>query len=207
IEVYGLGSLAKFDAGKLADMRSRVRLIHDEHLAGLGVLLRNRQKGYVDGLKYVISELAENRNLRLDMLDMVRDALAESDANKASIEAMERRLSSRASASAIAAAVQALLVGGDVAKIMYDLASSPAVVDWTAVSAPSLFALTPERATVTRNNASARFTVVPKGATSGDFIFRWTTSGAHGDLSDLLQDGTSIVTDSREIWYFHDTPL
>src|SRR5690606_14717842 len=141
------------------------------------------------------------------MLDMVRDALAESDANKASIEAMERRLSSRASASAIAAAVQALLVGGDVAKIMYDLASSPAVVDWTAVSAPSLFALTPERATVTRNNASARFTVVPKRATSGDFIFRWTTSGAHGDLSDLLQGGTSIVTDSREIWYCHDTPL
>lgn len=207
VEVYGLGSLAKFDAAKLADMRSRVRLIHDEHLSGLGVLLRNRQKGYVDGLKYVISELATNGNLRLDMLDMVRDALAESDANKAAIESMDRRLSSRASASAIAAAVQTLLVGGDVAKIMYDLASSPAVVDWTAVAAASLFALTPESATVTRSNASARFTVVPKGATSGDFLYRWTTSGAHGDLSDLLQDGTTVVTDSREIWYFHDSPL
>lgn len=207
IEVYGLGSMAKFDAAKLTSMRSRVRLIHDEHLAGLGVMLRNRQSAYVNGLKYVIEELVTNRNLRLDMLDMVRDALAESDKNRAAIDAMEKRLSSRASATAIAAAVQTLLVSGDVAKIMYDLAGSPAVVDWTAVSAPSLFALTPDQAIVTRANASARFTVVPKGGTSGDFLYRWTTSGSHGDLSDLLQDGTTVVTDSTEIWYFHDTPL
>jgi hypothetical protein len=207
VEVYGLGSLAKFDAAKLASMRARVRLIHDEHLAGLGVFLRNRQSGYVNGLKFVIEELAKNGQLRLDMLNMVRDALIESDKNKAAIDAMESRLSARASASAIAAAVQTLLVSGDVAKIMYDLSSSPAVVDWTAISAPTLFALTPESATVTRDNASARFTVVPKGATTGDFLYRWTTSGSHGDISDLFEDGTEIVTDSKEIWYFHDTPL
>lgn len=207
IEVYGLGSLAKLDAAKLASMRSRVRLIHDEYLTGLGVILRNRQTGYVNGLKYAIEELVSNRNLRIDMVDMIRDALAESDKNRAAIEALERRLSSRASANAIAAAVQTLLVGGDVAKIMYDLAGSPAVVGWEAVSAPTLFALTPDSATVTRYNPSARFVVVPKGATSGSFLYRWSTSGGHGDLSDLLQDGVTIVTDSKEIWYFHDTPL
>lgn len=207
IEVYGLGSLAKFDAAKLSSMRSRVRLIHDEHLAGLGVMLRNRQSGYVNALKYAIQELIDNPNMRLDMVDMIRDALAESDKNKAAIDALEKRLSSRASASAIAAAVQTLLVSGDVAKIMYDLGGSPAVVAWTAISAPTLFALTPDGATVTRANASARFTVIPKGSTDGDFLYRWTTSGSHGDLSDLLQDGTTIVTDSNEIWYFHDTPL
>jgi hypothetical protein len=207
VEVYGLGSLAKFDAAKLSSMRARVRLIHDEHLAGLGVLLRNRQSAHVNGLKFVIEELVTNRNLRLDMVDMVREALAESDKNKAAIDAMEKRLGARAGASAIAAAVQTLLVSGDVAKIMYDLAGAPAVVNWTAVSAPSLFALTPDEATVTRANASARFTVVPKGGTSGDFRYRWTTSGNHGDLSDLLQDGITIDTDSNEIWYFHDSPL
>lgn len=206
VEVFGLGSLAKFDAAKLASTRARVKLIHDQHLAGLGVVLRNRQTGMVNGLKYAIQELLDNRNLRLDMVNLIRDALTESDRNKVAIDALEKRLSSRASASAIAAAVQTLLVSGDVAKIMHDLAGSPAVVDWTAVSAPSLFALTPERVVVTRHNASARFTVVPKGATTGDFLYRWRTSGDFGELSDLLQDGLTIDTDSSEIWYFHDTP-
>src|SRR5690606_40243557 len=39
MEVYGLGSMAKFDAAKLNKMRDRVRFIHDKHLAGLGVYL------------------------------------------------------------------------------------------------------------------------------------------------------------------------
>ncbi len=207
MEVYGLGSMAKLDAAKLNKMRARMRYIHDTHLAGLGVYLTQGPRGYANGLKFVLEELAQNRTYRLDMLGMVKDALAESDKNKTAIDAMERRLSSRASASAIAAAVQTALVSGDVAKIMYDLASSPSVVDWTAVSAPSLFALTPAKATVTRNHASAKFTVIPKGVTTGNFLFRWTTSGTHGELDDLLKSGKTVVTSEREVWYFHNNPL
>lgn len=207
IEVYGLGSMAKFDAAKLSQMRDRVRLIHNEHLLGLGVYLANRQGGYVSALRYVITELVENRHFQMDMVYLVRDALQESDRNKATIEALEKRLASRASATAIAAAVQTLLVGGDVAKIMYDLVSAPAVVDWTAISAPTLFALAPDHALVTRTNSSARFTVFQKGQVTGNFLYRWSTSGVHGDLSDLLHDGKSLVTASNEIWYFHGSPL
>jgi hypothetical protein len=207
MEVYGLGSMAKLDAAKLARMRERVRVIHDPYMATLGVYLTQGQAGYANGLRFVIQELVENRTYRLDMMNMVREALEESDKNKAAIDAMERRLSGRASASAIAAAVQTVLVSGDVTRIMYDLAGAPSVVDWTAVSAPTLFALSPGQATVTRTNASARFSVIPKGGTSGNFLFRWSTTGVHGELSDLLQDGTTIVTKSMEAWYFHDSPL
>ncbi|HET8985257.1 MAG TPA: hypothetical protein VFN03_05815, partial [Trueperaceae bacterium] len=207
IEVYGMGSMAKFDAAKLNAMRQRVRIIYDKHLAGLGVYLTRSQLGYANGLRFVIQELVENRTFRLDMMGMVSDALAESDKNKAALDAMERRLSTRASASAIAAAVQVVLVGGDVAKIMYDLAGSPAVVDWSAISAPALFALSPEWASVSRNNSSARFTVLPKGKVTGHHLYRWTTTGTHGEISDLLQDGDSFVTNQKEVWYFHDTPL
>ena len=206
IEVYGLGSMAKFDAAKLKAMRDRVRVIHDKHLLQLGIYLKEGRVGYAQGLKFLIQELVENRTYRLDMMEMVKEALEESDNNKAAIVAMEKRLAGRASASAITAAVQTVLVGGDVAKIMYDLAGVPTAIDWTAVSAPSLFALAPAEAIVTKANASAKFTVIPKGETTGNYVFRWTTSGTHGDISDLLEDGIAIETTSMEIWYFHNSP-
>src|SRR5690606_17759458 len=93
MEVYGLGSMAKLDAAKLARMRERVRVIHDPYMATLGVYLTQGQAGYANGLRFVIQELVENRTYRLDMMNMVREALEESDKNKAAIDAMERRLS------------------------------------------------------------------------------------------------------------------
>lgn len=206
VEVYGLGSLAKYDAAKLSQLRTRVRVLADEHLLGLGVYLRAGRTGYADALRFAITRLVESRQFRLELMDTVMEALVESDRNRAVVEAMERRLSTRASASAIAAAVQTVLVGGDVAKIMADLGDSSAADAWTAVSARALFALAPAQAIVSRDSPSATFTVVPKGTVSGTYRYRWTTSGEHGTISDLLQDGTSIDTDSNEIWYFHDWP-
>jgi hypothetical protein len=206
VEVYGFGALAKYDAAKLTQMRARVRLIADEHLLGLGVYLRAGRSGYADALRFAIDRLVERREFRLELMDTIMDAIVQSDRNRVSFEAMERRLSSRASASAIAAAVQTMMVGGDVAKIMLDLADSVAAEDWTAISAPALFALSPAQARVSRASPSARFAVTPKGTLSGTYRYRWTTSGTHGTLSDLLEDGTTIDTDSNEIWYFHDWP-
>jgi len=59
---------------------------------------------------------------------------------------------------------------------------------------------------VTRDDASARFTVVSMGSFSGQFVYLRSTSGTHGDTSDLLQGGTQVVTTSNEIWYVHDRP-
>ncbi len=206
VEAYGVGSLARFDAAKLNQARARLRGIYDTHLLELGVYLRQGRIGYANGLKFVLTELAQNRTYRLDMLNMVKEALEESAQNQASVEAIEKRLSSRASASAIAAAVQAVLMGSDVAKIMYDLTGTPDAIAWTVTTAPALFALTPDLAWVTKDDASARFTLMPRGPAAGNYLFRWTTSGAHGDLSDFLNDGLTLVTDSREVEYFHDTP-
>jgi hypothetical protein len=206
VEVYGFGALARYDASQLTQMRARVRLIADEHLLGLGVYLRAGRSGYADALRFAIDRLVESREFRLELMDTIVDAIVQSDKNRVNFEALERRLSSRASASAIAAAVQATLVGGDVAKIMVDLLDSTAAEDWTAISAQALFALSPAQARVSSTNASARFAVRPKGTLTGTYLYRWTTSGHHGTISDLLEDGTAIDTDSSEIWYFHDWP-
>ena len=206
VEMYGLGALAKYDAGKLTELRTRVRVIADEHLLGLGVYLRAGRTGYADALKFAISRLVESREFRLELTETIFEALTESDRNRAAVEAMERRLSTRASATAIAAAVQAVMVGGDVDKIMLDLSDSTAAEDWSVISAQALFALSPGLAIVSRDSPSAKFTVLPKGTLTGTYLYRWTTSGEHGTISDLLSDGTGIDTDSNEIWYFHDWP-
>lgn len=206
MEVYGLGSMARLDAAKLAKMRDRVRIIHDKHLRGLGVYLKAGPTGYNQGLKFVIRELVENNTYRLDMTNMIREALAESDQNKATIDAVDGRLSARASATAIAAAVETVLVSGDVGKIMYDLGAARTHASWTATSMPALFSLSPENPKVRPGFASVALTVSPKGSTSGNFRYRWTTTGAHGELSDLLQDGKTLDTDQNEVHYFHNAP-
>ncbi len=208
VEMYGFGSLARYDASKLTQMRTRVRIIADEHLLGLGVYLRAGRSGYADALRFAITRLVESREFRLELMDTITEALIESDRNRAGVQAMERRLSARASASGIAAAVQTMMIGGDVAKVMLDLSDSTAGEDWTAISAQALFALAPGQAVVSRDSPSATFTVLPKtkGQLTGTYLYRWTTSGNHGTISDLLSDGTAIDTDSSEIWYFHDWP-
>ncbi|MBX3142292.1 MAG: hypothetical protein KF813_00940 [Trueperaceae bacterium] len=208
VEVYGLGALARYDAAKLSRMRDRVRTIADTHLLGLGVYLKQGRSGYADALKFAISRLVESREFRLELMDTITEALRESDRNRTAIQAMEKRLAARASASAVAAAVQSLLVGSDVARIMLDLSDSPPAVDWSVITAPTLFAMTPDVAYVSRDSSSAQFTIMPKGNhVTGSFLYRWTTSGTHGDISDLFQDGKSFVTSSREVWYFHNSPL
>ncbi len=207
MEMYGMGRLAKFDAAQLKRSRDRMRIIHDKHLAGLGVYLTQGQAGYANGLKFVIEELAQNRRFRLDMMEMVTDALAASDKNKASIDAIEKRLAGRASASAIVAAVQGVLVSGDVAKIAYDLAAAPSVVSWQAESAPALFFLDPTDAEVTPEMPQAKFTARAVAGEDGYYLYRWSTSGDHGTISDLLQDGVKLDTRSPEIWYTHNYPI
>lgn len=208
VEVYGLGSMAKLDAAKLAKMRGEVRALYDTHLAGLGVLLKGGEGSYANGLKFVIEELASNRMFRLDMMDMVGNALAESDRNKVAMDALESRLKTRASASAILAAVETALVSGDVAKVMLDIRDSRTAESWEAVSSGSLFVLTPETARVRRDYASARFKVLPKGNTTGNYLYRWSTSGTYGLITDLLQpEALTLDTREREVEYFHSHPL
>ncbi|MFA5567666.1 MAG: hypothetical protein WC972_03380 [Trueperaceae bacterium] len=207
IEMYGLGRLEQFDAAQLKRARDRVRIIYDKHLMGLGVYLTQGQVGYANALKFMLEELAQNKMFRLDMMGVVADALSLSDKNKASIDAIEKRLSSRASASAIVAAVQGILVSGDLSKIAYDLAGAPAVVSWQAESAPALFVLTPTEARITRDMAQAEFTVRAITGENGNYLYRWTTSGNYGTISDYLQDGTTLDTRSPEILYTHDYPI
>lgn len=208
IEVYALGSVAKFDAAALKKARDRVNVIYDKHLLGLGVYLKNDPLGgYPAGLKFVIEEMTKNKTLRSDMIGMISEALGQSQANKLSVEALDKKLATRAAAGAIAAAVQTVLVGGDVAKIIKDLSSNPMTASWQVEAMPARFLINPPAATITKDNAVAKFEIEPIGnPPSGTIRYRWSTTGDHGVLSDLLTEDVVLDTDSPEVWYYHDDP-
>ncbi len=209
LEVYALGKVAKFDAAALRRAREKVRIIYDNHLLQLGVYLKaDPIGGYAAGLKFVLEEMVVNRTLRSDMINMLTEALGTSEANKLSVEALDAKLATRAAASAIAFAVQTVLVGGDVTKIMSDLATNPLVAAWQAEAMPARFLIDPPSATIRPEYAAQKFTIRAIGdPPAGDYRFRWSTSGNHGELSDLLTDGVVIDTTSPEIWYFHNDPV
>ncbi|MBX3142275.1 MAG: hypothetical protein KF813_00855 [Trueperaceae bacterium] len=209
LEVYALGKVAKFDAAALRSAREKVKTIYDNHLLQLGVYLRTDPLGgYAAGLKFVLEEMAVNKTLRTDMINMVVDALGMSERSKLSVEVIDAKLATRAAASAIAFAVQTVLVGSDVTKIMKDLATNPMVASWQAEAMPARFLIDPPSATIRPEYAAQKFTLRAIGDPPvGNYRFRWTTSGKHGVISDLLQDGVVLDTTAYEIWYFHNDPV
>jgi hypothetical protein len=210
LEAYALGQVAKLSSAKLAQFRESVKSIYDSHLLELGVYLKtDTVGGYAAGMRFVLEELAVNKTLRLDMIEMVIEALELSDRRKLSVEAIDARLAARAAASAIAFAVEAVLVGGDVTKILSDLTGTPAVAGWSVEAMPAKFLIEPPSATITRDNALAQFQVVSVGdIPDGYYVFKWSTSGLHGVVDDLMgHEGVVIETQAPAVHYFHDDPL
>ncbi len=209
LEVYALGQVAKVSSAKLAEFRRGVQAVYDRHLLGLGVYLKTDSiGGYAAGMRFVLEELAVNRTLRTDMVTMIAEALDLSDRSRLSVEALDARLAARASAAAIAFAVQTVLVGGDVAKVTVDLATTPAVAGWAVEAMPATFLVDPPVATITKDDALAQFRVMPVGDPPlGHYLFRWSTSGLHGVVDDLMgNEGLVIVTPRPDVHYFHEDP-
>jgi hypothetical protein len=210
VGVYAFGNLATFTTGKLKAARDGVKALYDNHLLGLGVYLQaGTQGGYASGVRFVVEELARNKTLRLDMLEMFSEAMDLSDRRAISIEATDARLAAQASAAAIAFAVESVLVAGDITKIVTDLASAPKVASWQADVMPARFVIDPPMATVSKQATSVEFHLRAIGDPPiGNYRFRWSTSGHHGVLYDYMSpEGVVIDTTSPEVLYLLDDPL
>lgn len=205
LESFVFGRTGVFEVGKLRQLRENFKILNDKHLAKLGVFLR-QGGSYAEALKFVLDELAHNGSFRLDFMDVVKEALTESERNKMDFDAVEARLRGRASAAAIAAAVQLALTAGDVGAILKDLNDALPAVSWQAVASPTLFYLSPEAAYFTKQQPSVELTVGTRGPVGGTYLYRWSTTGRHGRLSDGPTNGLSIDSPYPNVWYIHGSP-
>ncbi len=200
LENFAFGGIGHVDASKLGKLRQQFKAVNDTHLASLGIFLK-AGGSYAEAVKFVLTELATNNRYRLDFFEVMVDAMLESEKSKMSFEAVEARLKIRASASGIVAAVQIALSAGDVAAIMTDLNSALPAVGWTATASPTLFALDPEHAYFTKSQPQVKLSVSTRGPVTGNFMYRWTTTGSYGELTDGPKKGTTIDTVYTSVWY------
>lgn len=209
VGTFAFGSFAKYSASRLNQARQQVKAIYDSHLLQLGVYLKaDPFGGHVAGLKFVLEELVVNKRLRSDMINMLEEAFTLSERQRLSAEAIDARLAARASAAAVAFTVEAVLVGGDVSKIVADLVTTPSAASWAAEAFPARFVIEPPFATITKERADARFVVRAVGDPPiGKYLFRWTTSGNHGVIYDYSQEGVVLESSSPEVWYYHNDPV
>jgi hypothetical protein len=206
LETFVFGRTGVVEGSKLATLRREFRTLNDQQLGRLGVHLR-AGGSYALAVSFLLEELVTSQRYRLDFLQVLREALSESERNRFEFEHAESRLRVRAGAAGVAAAVQVALAVGDLGAVLHDLANAPAAVGWTAVAAPRRFALSPESARVTRSVPQVEFTVAPQGEAVGAFRYRWSTTGRHGRLTDGPQTGIAFDTAYANVWYTHSNPL
>ncbi len=206
LESFAFGSVGHFEAGKLAKLREDFKVVNDKHLANLGIFLKEGG-GYAEGVKFILDELVTNERYRLDFFEVMVEAMPESERNKVSFEAVEARLKTKAAAAAVAAGVQIALSAGDIGAILKDLNDALPAHGWTATATPTLFVMSPEFAYFTKSEPQVEFQVSTRGPVSGTFLYRWSTTGRYGDLTDGPKKGTTIDTTYSSVWYTHRTPL
>ena len=208
VETFILGRRAGYDAAQLKNARERMRIIYKTHLKELGAYLSPREAKYAQALRYAMQEMRYNLVLRNQTVMAVLEAMGASDRNKMNVDAANRNFAAKATASGVAAALQGTMLVGDVTGILYGMTGSAWAVNWQAVSTPRQFMLTPELSTlVVGIEWQERFQVYALGPVEGDdFLFRWTTTGDHGLLSDYLSEGKVLETNSPEVLYTHEYP-
>ncbi|MBX3142820.1 MAG: hypothetical protein KF813_03610 [Trueperaceae bacterium] len=206
LESLMFGGAAKFDAAELRSFRSSFRAATDTHLASLGIYLKEGGN-YATAVKRFLENIAQNSFYRNELFEGMRNALPEARRNQLHFESMSASLSSRASSSAIAAAVQISLAVGDLAAMLKDLNDALPAVSWSATAAPTLFYLSPEGAYFTKSQPQVELTVGTKGPVTGSFLSRWSTTGPYGRLTDGPNSGLNLITPHNNVWYTHNTPL
>ncbi|HET8985465.1 MAG TPA: hypothetical protein VFN03_06880 [Trueperaceae bacterium] len=206
LETFAFGGVGHIDASKLGQFRQQFKALNDTRLASLGIFLK-AGGGYAEAVKFVIAEMSGTGGYRLDFMDVLWNALKESEKSKLDFDAVESRLRSRSAASGVAAAVQLALGAGDIAAILKDLNDALPAVGWTATASPTLFVLSPEFAYFTKSQPQVALSVAPRGAVDGTFLYRWSTSGNNGHLTDGPKNGVSIDTAYSNVWFIHNAPF
>lgn len=208
IESFLFGKTAVLEQGKRAAFIARFKQMNDAGLASLGVFLRTKS-GLAQAMHLVLDDLAAGGGgYRLDFMEAIGEALSESEKNRVDFEALDARLAARASAATVLAAVQIALTSGDVAAMLKDLEAARTAEGWQATASPPFVVLRPDAVVVHEDYPQQVFVATVRGdAANQRWIYRWSTTGGHGYLSDYLTEGATLVTDKNEVFYQVTNPL
>lgn len=180
LESFAFGRVGLIPVNRKKAFVDGVRDLADSRLAGLGLLLR-ADGGYANAMKFLIDEMKDGV-FRLEFMDVLTEALDASDQQKIDRAKVEKRLSGRASAGAVLAAVTLALASGDLAAVLAHLQSSSEGESWDLEVTLPPIRVEPQSPQVTTQQRSVDFVATVDGHPGGDFRFTWTSTTAHGSL-------------------------
>jgi hypothetical protein len=206
IETFLFVKGANAQQAKLDSFIDEFKSLCDSRLANLGVILRSKEDTFlIFAVQLVLDTLKNDGRFRIDFLNTCRKALKQSALNRANFEAMEGKLKAMSNAAAVVAAIQVAFASVDVAAVIKDLQSSRSGEVWSATVTPAKVHLEPSEATVTQNQVSASFTASVGGSPDGAFVYRWSTTGTYGIISDNAgKQGKNFDSTQKTVYYMVD---
>jgi len=206
IETFLFVKGANTQQAKLDSFVDEFKSLCDSRLANLGVILRSKEDTFlIFAVQLVLDTLKNDGRFRIDFLNACQKALKQSALNRANFEAMEGKLKAMSNAAAVVAAIQVAFASVDVAAVIKDLQSSRSGEVWSATVIPAKVHLEPSKATVTQNQVSASFTASVGGSPDGTFVYRWSTTGTYGIISDNAgKQGKNFDSTQKTVYYMVD---
>jgi len=143
-----------------------------------------------------------------ELIEHTRNALGVPDVPQGSLLNARAYMSSLAKAAGVLAVVDALLAGADISAMLYDMAGNGPAEAYNPVRLQTRAEIHPQEGQVQRLVAPSQVfnVVIDEPLDGGSYLYRWSTSGEYGFISDYLQEGTSLDTTSDEVFYLANEP-
>lgn len=200
------GSIYQVPTARLQQFEAALRSNAEAVLAKYGVsdplALRARAKVTAALIEEAGTNASYNRALITEASEIVGQAVP----NEQRIAQIQGRFRFLSKAGLILAIVDAVFSVADIGAVAKDLASSSQAESWNVTAVEAAVRLTPSSGLVTPKSPSAEFKVVVNGDPNGLFVYRWSTSGAFGKVSDYLTDGLSVDSHSDKALYLANDP-
>ncbi|GJM26609.1 MAG: hypothetical protein DHS20C16_30240 [Phycisphaerae bacterium] len=170
---------------------------------GAGISL-DTTAGYTEAVNVVITRALNNLAFRENLIDAIVEAYSEDTGSRFSRNRLNAHFTRLAEMGSVQSAIN-LGMAGDAGRMLEDLRGARSASTWIAEF--SNVRLTPDNATITRDNRSAIFTANLATDAGGSITYEWSRTGATGELLGFNLDGSSvsgnsITSNENSIEYF-----
>jgi Leucine-rich repeat (LRR) protein len=188
---------------------TQLRALEAEFVEGFGPAMAARGLSQpltqvVDSVVF-LADLVSGAGEFTKMANLVNGILVDDAINTAKYEAIRTRLGILTKSAAVLAAVDAALTAFDIGAVIKDLQSSSKGERWEVNAIQAPVRLTPASATVTKNEPAVTLTASVTGFPTSTFLYRYTTTGAHGTVCPIIGDcATAVDSTFDEVQYVAD---
>lgn len=200
------GSVYQVSTSRLVQFEAALRSGAERVLAARGVVDPVSLSARSKVLQTLINEAAFNASYNRELIAEVTQTVGEAELNAERIAATQARFGLLSKAGLILAIVDAVFSAADVGAVAKDLLSSSQAKSWTVTALEAAVRLEPTSGLVTKTAPSVDFRVSVKGDPNGIYLYRWSTSGRYGKVSDFLNDGLSVDSRSDRALYLVNDP-